>query len=530
MPTLNLSPAQLRTDTIGSAPPSGAILAGRDHYGSGDCAGGVRFALPLDLSAARINSATLDLEAVEFNEYLSSYFLRCGVPANGVAFDSQDFADVPLTTWRQFISNHFFSDPPSEPYDEILTSNSIGYSLDFTDLLNEAAAAGRLIDNLQVAFRLGYVADDQWDPFWAEFSAFEIEIDYTILPIRLVLPETIRVGQVLPASVIRLDAEPTPLEVTLGQSPSGRLILPSTVTIAADETEEEFAIEGASVGAVNVTATAGTDEHDRDVTVLSAPPVGLGDEIGWWCPSLDDDGDGTATVYDLSGLDHHGTLLGTAPGDAWEENGGARCLHLQNGYINIGHYEVFDFERTDPFSLAAWVFIPAGHTAGIDLLAKLQSASPFRGYEIRINPSLTETLMHVMNTFGSNDLTKRVTFGTFNPLGAWRHIAISYDGSSTPGGLLMYWNGVLRSAGTVTNNLSSTIRNTVPLQIGARNSTGATTFRIDDVRMYARAITASEVAVLASARGVQGDGSSTGPAGPRRNRLRRHRINAGLIA
>ena len=38
---------------------------------------------------------------------------------------------------------------------------------------------------------------------------------------------------------------------------------------------------------------------------------------GWWCPSLDDAGNGTTTLTDLSGNGNHGTLTNMDPATDW---------------------------------------------------------------------------------------------------------------------------------------------------------------------------------------------------------------------
>lgn len=60
-------------------------------------------------------------------------------------------------------------------------------------------------------------------------------------------------------------------------------------------------------------------------------PRGVGGETGWWCPSLDDSGNGTTTLNDLVGTNH--CALGSA--GSWISNtasGGTRAL--ASGSVN----------------------------------------------------------------------------------------------------------------------------------------------------------------------------------------------------
>ena len=510
MPTLTLSSTTVRTDTIGSSPPIATILAGRDPYGIGDCASGLQIDLPIDMTGVHFNSAVLSLMAVDRNDYLSSYYIRVGVPANETAFAAQDFATASLHLPQLFRSNHFAGSPPLPA--ETLQTSSTAHALDLTAMLTQAAAAGRMTDDLQIAFALHTVWDDQFSPFWAEFSGFSLAIDYSILPIRISVPASIRAGESLPASVRRLAADPSPLAVTLTQSPSGRLILPATVTIPADETEEDFVVTGATAGTVTVTADDGTNEHEQDLTVLPAIPdtiVGLGDEMRWWCPSLDAAGDGTATLHDLAG-NVDGTLVGMSPATAWVTDGGTRALQFSGGnnHIAIG-------TLTAPeWTIAAWIKIDGFDAVGY---RRILGTTGFR-VDFATTPAATKLLAVV-------DTSWR-TFGSELPVNTWLHVAATYNGTQLRG----YVGGA--QAGTTLTAGRSLTGQTARLGDYVRGSTNddGNQFRglMDDIRIFPRAIDAAEVAHLASARGAQGVPAPAG-GGPRRSRLRRHRINAGLI-
>lgn len=512
MPVIDLTPAELRSDTMGSAPPSGSILAGWDPYGVVDRAGGVRFALPVDLTGAVINSATIDLSAREYNTNNSSYILRCGIPANSVAFGSQTLATAPLGIERRWHSNHFDTPGVGEPYDETLYPASAPYEISITDMVAQAAASGRLVANLQLLFQLFVLEHDSFELAWAEFTDFEIAIDYTLLPLRIALPESIRVGVSLPASVFRLPADSSPLAVSLSQSPSGRLILPGTATIAADESEEEFAIEGLAAGDVTVTATAGSEEHSGDVNVLPAIPatiVGLGDEMRWWCPSLDAVGDGTDTLSDLT-ANVDGTLIGMSPETAWVTDGGNRAIEFSGG----SHHIAIGTLTAAEWTIAAWIKIASFHATGY---RRILGTTGFR-IEFGLTPSATKLL-------AVYDGSTWRTFGSELPVDTWLHVAATYNGSQLRGYVSGAQAGSTLTAGRSLTGQTARLGD----YIRTPTSDDGNQFRglMDEIRIYARAIDAAEVAHIASVRGAQGLPAPGG--GPRRSRLQRHRINAGMI-
>ncbi|MBO0912650.1 MAG: DUF1553 domain-containing protein, partial [Acidobacteria bacterium] len=83
--------------------------------------------------------------------------------------------------------------------------------------------------------------------------------------------------------------------------------------------------------------------------------------------------------------------------------------------------------------------------------------------------------------------------------GAWKHIFFTYDGSGRASGVKIYVNGVKVATRVLSDNLAgATIRARAPMQLGWRNPEEhpAKEARYQDIRLYARALTADEVARL----------------------------------
>jgi len=88
---------------------------------------------------------------------------------------------------------------------------------------------------------------------------------------------------------------------------------------------------------------------------------------------------------------------------------------------------------------------------------------------------------------------KEATAGPALPVGAWTHLAVTYDGTS----VRLYVNGVLRS--TLAGAGGGITTSTAPVRIGGNvvfSSPGTEYFAglIDEVRIYNRALTAGEIA------------------------------------
>jgi hypothetical protein len=95
------------------------------------------------------------------------------------------------------------------------------------------------------------------------------------------------------------------------------------------------------------------------------------------------------------------------------------------------------------------------------------------------------------------EVALRVSAVTPLPLeGAWNHIFFTYDGSGKASGVRIYVNGQLARTRVVSDSLGqSTIRTHAPMQLGYRypDANPVRETRYQDVRLYARALSAEEV-------------------------------------
>lgn len=159
-------------------------------------------------------------------------------------------------------------------------------------------------------------------------------------------------------------------------------------------------------------------------------------------------------------------------------------------YVDLGN--IASFERTNSFSIEFWMStIQIGGPNHI--IARMENAGDFRGWAIRsFNGSLEFTLSSVFNAPGQSLL--RIRTNNFYNDGSWKHVVITYDGSSSPTGTIVYVNGVVQVCTTIVNNLTSTIINAVNLRFGSRDGSG---FRyigdLDEVVIYNKVLSLSEV-------------------------------------
>ncbi|WP_166823160.1 DUF1553 domain-containing protein [Thalassoroseus pseudoceratinae] len=174
----------------------------------------------------------------------------------------------------------------------------------------------------------------------------------------------------------------------------------------------------------------------------------------------------------------------------WAEGKSGQAFDC-NGSNYIGFDGVGDFERTDQFSYGAWIK-PNGNPTGAPI-ARMNDGNGHRGFDLHIAGGVAQ--IHLINTWPSNSLKVR-TKGKLKP-NEWRHVFVTYDGSSKASGVKVYFDGKLQKLDVEQDRLSGTIRTKVPLYLGRRNPGSAYKGLIDDVRIYPRTLSESEVAALA---------------------------------
>ena len=158
-------------------------------------------------------------------------------------------------------------------------------------------------------------------------------------------------------------------------------------------------------------------------------------------------------------------------------------------YVDLGN--LGDFERTDRFSYGGWV--RAEKNASGAVLARMDNANAFRGYDLLLSGGHLE--VHVVHKWPENAIkvrTKRAIEAD-----KWQHVLATYDGSSKAAGVKIYVNGESWEWDIQQDGLKDTIRTKKTLLIGSRHSDARYKGMIDDLRMFARTLSAPEVQALA---------------------------------
>jgi hypothetical protein len=172
----------------------------------------------------------------------------------------------------------------------------------------------------------------------------------------------------------------------------------------------------------------------------------------------------------------------------WTEGRTGRAVALHG----IGYFDFdtsFRFERDRPFSYGGWINVQGDG----GLITKLDDANAFRGFDVIVYEG--RLLVHLVHRWPDDAI--RVIANDKLTADAWRHVFVTYDGSSKAAGLRIYVDGRLQPQTAAADTLANSIQNDQPLRIGSRSTSAVFRGAIDDVRIYDRALTADEVAQLA---------------------------------
>ncbi len=201
------------------------------------------------------------------------------------------------------------------------------------------------------------------------------------------------------------------------------------------------------------------------------------------------------TVKNLCETDKAGTIEGKLTST---EGRLGRALEF-DGTTHIAAGEVGAFEGDRAFSSSVWIYPTSRDVSTV--LSKMDDANSFRGYDVILEGNkVSAHFVHHWPDRGFNVVTK-----TPIKLNAWHHLAVTYDGSREATGVKIYVDGQSQELDILTNNkLDGTLLTDKPFHIGQRSSSAPFQGRIDEVRLYTKALTPEEVVQLSQGETLDG--------------------------
>ena len=237
--------------------------------------------------------------------------------------------------------------------------------------------------------------------------------------------------------------------------------------------------------------------NQRIQIATTKPPTLTANLIGHW--TFDGKDIYATTALDKSNSNIGGAITGPVKKVAGKLNQ-AFSFDGTSNYVRVPDSSTFEFTNgsgTDlPFSISMWIR-PRNLGAGVGgpLITKWNTSSAVEWDFITYN----NTLEMVLRSDSSNSTSRFASFGT-GYLNRWTHVSMSYDGSESSNGIRVYINGVRSDTDTITAGTYVGMSDTsADIAIGGRFNGGnldtGFIFKgdIDDVRIFDRALTASEM-------------------------------------
>ncbi len=199
-----------------------------------------------------------------------------------------------------------------------------------------------------------------------------------------------------------------------------------------------------------------------------------------------DEGKGNK-VTDLIDSKRQGNIKGKQLWTAGKHGGGLQISG--NSFVALG--DTGNFDRSEAVSYGCWVK-PKGKPNGVPL-GKMNEGNAHRGWDLYVANG--QVAVHVIHSWPANAI--KVTTKAQIPADKWTHLFATYDGSGKAAGVKIYFNGQAQEWDVNANSLTGTTKSKVPLKIGRRNNSAQFNGIVDDVRLYGRAISQTEVAAIA---------------------------------
>lgn len=155
------------------------------------------------------------------------------------------------------------------------------------------------------------------------------------------------------------------------------------------------------------------------------------------------------------------------------------------------------WERSDRFTLAAWVFPTTADT--LPILAAVDETQYRRGWEFSLEKN--RLVLRLTHRAGANEIVVESLAEVKQR--RWQQVLATYDGSSRASGVALYLDGQPLAMKVVRDDLSAHVQTDLPLLVG--RSDASTGFRglLDEVQIFSRTLSAAEAGLLAGSNPIQ---------------------------
>ncbi len=233
------------------------------------------------------------------------------------------------------------------------------------------------------------------------------------------------------------------------------------------------------------------------VTVNVAPKPATatkGNLVGHWTFDGPDVNWTTGTVLDKSGQGNHGSMSGlstTSSPVAGKLGQGMRFTMTGNNHVRVGRTASID--NIDRITVSTWIY-PKTSGGNVGTVVRKGVNDTTLSWRLAFHSGLSRALMFSHSFSGANGYWNTGQLA----MNEWYHVAVTYDRTSPANDPIFYINGVATTTteyGTPSGTPDSDA--SYDLTIGAKED-GDALFdgAIDDVRIYNRILTPTEIATL----------------------------------
>lgn len=186
------------------------------------------------------------------------------------------------------------------------------------------------------------------------------------------------------------------------------------------------------------------------------------------------------------------TFKATGPIE-WHDGGrfGRAPAFSNNAHFDLG--DLADFDRNQPFSVAAWVRVPANFSEGT-IVARMDDRQGLQGWELSVQSGKYGVQVASAKPVSALRVSTKARVVRNEK---WQHVLVTYDGSGTAGGFRIFVDGRLQPVVEEGKELKGPAHAEASLRIGQRETKhqfgGG---QVQDVRVYSRELSTGEARSL----------------------------------
>jgi YD repeat-containing protein len=271
--------------------------------------------------------------------------------------------------------------------------------------------------------------------------------------------------------------------VAIGSRGGSSLFFPGTI---ADVAVYEKQLASTEVSAHRSASALASQATSSPIIYNTSYPGAVADDgpASYWRLSETSGTTATDSGGSSNGTYSAGVTLnqtGPVPGDPSK----SALFNGTTGTVSVADSPKHRFNQRQGFAVEMWLKTSCSCPAIQALVSKMANAAPFQGWEVALHTN-GQPYFQLINDFASDNriYAKGVTRLAD---GAWHHLAVTYDGSSTAQGVEFFVDGRNDDKTIINNSLTKTPVSSAPLYVGSRaNGAYWWSGMLSDVAVYPR--------------------------------------------